>query len=41
MGKEELEALLGRIDLGLLVFGIIVVVGVAGEFGFRNTALVE
>jgi hypothetical protein len=38
MDKSELEALLARIDVWLLVFGIIVVVGVAGEsfFGIRH-----
>jgi hypothetical protein len=36
--KTELEALLARIDIWLLVFGIVVVVGVAGEsfFGIRH-----
>ncbi len=38
MDKTELEAVLARIDIWLLVFGIIVVVGVAGEsfFGMRH-----
>src|SRR2546426_8038734 len=38
MDKTELEALLARIDIWLLVFGIVVVVGVAGEsfFGIRH-----
>ena len=38
MDKAELEALLARIDVWLLVFGIVVVVGVAGEsfFGIRH-----
>jgi hypothetical protein len=38
MGKSELEALLARIDVWLLIFGIIVVIGVAGEsfFGIRH-----
>ena len=38
MDKAEIEALLARIDVWLLVFGIIVVVGVAGEsfFGIRH-----
>lgn len=38
MDKTELEALLARIDIWLLVFGIVVVVGVAGEsfFGMRH-----
>jgi hypothetical protein len=36
--KSELEALLARIDVWLLIFGIVVVVGVAGEsfFGIRH-----
>jgi hypothetical protein len=36
--KAELEAVLSRIDVWLLVFGIIVVIGVAGEsfFGIRH-----
>jgi hypothetical protein len=38
MDKSELEALLARIDIWLLVFGAIVVIGVAGEsfFGIRH-----
>lgn len=38
MTKSELESLLARIDVWLLVFGIIVVIGVAGEsfFGIRH-----
>jgi hypothetical protein len=38
MDKSELEALLARIDIWLLIFGAIVVVGVAGEsyFGVRH-----
>lgn len=38
MDKSEIEALLARIDIWLLVFGIIVVIGVAGEsfFGIRH-----
>jgi hypothetical protein len=36
--KAQIEALLARIDVWLLVFGIVVVVGVAGEsfFGIRH-----
>jgi hypothetical protein len=36
--RAQIEALLGKIDIWLLVFGIIVVVGVAGEsfFGIRH-----
>lgn len=38
MDKTELEALLARIDVWLLIFGVIVVIGVAGEsiFGIRH-----
>ena len=38
MDKSELEALLSRIDVWLLIFGVIVVIGVAGEsfFGIRH-----
>lgn len=38
MDKSELEALLARIDVWLLIFGVIVVIGVAGEsfFGIRH-----
>src|SRR5271157_1636483 len=38
MDKAQIEALLARIDVWLLVFGIVVVVGVAGEsfFGIRH-----
>jgi hypothetical protein len=38
MDKSEIEALLARIDIWLLIFGIIVVIGVAGEsfFGIRH-----
>ena len=38
MDKTELESLLARIDVWLLVFGVIVVIGVAGEsyFGIRH-----
>lgn len=38
MEKAELESLLSRIDIWLLVFGIVVVIGVAGEsfFGIRH-----
>ena len=38
MDKAQIEALLARIDVWLLIFGVIVVVGVAGEsfFGIRH-----
>ena len=38
MDKAQIEALLARIDVWLLVFGVIVVIGVAGEsfFGIRH-----
>jgi len=38
VNKLELEALLARIDIWLLVFGVVVVIGVAGEsyFGIRH-----
>ena len=38
MDKSQLETLLARIDVWLLIFGIIVVIGVAGEsfFGARH-----
>jgi hypothetical protein len=38
MDKSELETLLSKIDIWLLVFGVIVVIGVAGEsfFGIRH-----
>ena len=38
MDKTQLQDLLGRIDIWLLVFGIIVVIGVGGEsfFGIRH-----
>lgn len=38
MDKSQLEALLGKIDVWLLVFGAVVVIGVAGEsfFGIRH-----
>jgi hypothetical protein len=38
MDKAQLETLLGRIDVWLLIFGVVVVVGVAGEsfFGIRH-----
>ena len=38
MDKLELENLLARIDIWLLIFGVVVVVGVAGEsiFGIRH-----
>ncbi len=38
MDRSQIEALLARIDIWLLVFGIIVVAGVAGEsiFGIRH-----
>jgi hypothetical protein len=38
MDKSEIEALLARLDVWLLIFGVIVVVGVAGEsfFGIRH-----
>lgn len=34
MGKAELEVFLARIDMWLLIFGVVVVVGVAGESVF-------
>jgi hypothetical protein len=38
MDKAQIDALLARIDVWLLVFGVIVVIGVAGEsfFGIRH-----
>jgi hypothetical protein len=38
MDKAQLDTLLGRIDVWLLIFGVVVVVGVAGEsfFGIRH-----
>jgi hypothetical protein len=38
MDKSQIEALLARIDVWLLMFGVIVVIGVAGEsfFGIRH-----